>query len=322
MNLKSLLINFLKVGVAVGIIYWLIASGKLDLKVFYLILSPRYLSACLALLVLNVALVSFRWWLLLRSQQVSISYLKSVRYTLVGMFFNYAMPGGVGGDVIKGIYVVRRHPERKMVSGMSILMDRVFGLFTMVLFAFVVSLFSYELLVAKPELQNLFATVVVLGLIFICVGLVIFSSRLMRWVEPWILKFPGGQFLHRLYGTAQFFLKDKKTIAMVVGLSVLTNLTVVLFFMVIAHAMGLHHVSWQTFAFAVPLGLMVMALPISPAGVGVGQAAMLYFFSVMSENSGNLGANAITVYQVVSFFVSLIGAGFFIFDKSKDSAAV
>ncbi|NJL25268.1 MAG: hypothetical protein HC902_08875, partial [Calothrix sp. SM1_5_4] len=39
---------------------------------------------------------------------------------LIGIFFNFALPGSVGGDVVRGYYLVADHPERRMDSILSI----------------------------------------------------------------------------------------------------------------------------------------------------------------------------------------------------------
>lgn len=50
------------------------------------------------------------------------------------------MPGAVGGDVIKAIYIAKEFPEHKTNGIASILLDRILGFLTLMLFA---SLFFY-----------------------------------------------------------------------------------------------------------------------------------------------------------------------------------
>jgi uncharacterized membrane protein YbhN (UPF0104 family) len=64
--------------------------------------------------------------------------------------------------------------------------------------------------------------------------------------------------------------------------------------------------------FIIPLGLTAMALPIAPAGLGVGQVVFYVLFSDLVPGSGSLGASMVTIYQLVYVFVSLTGIFFYL----------
>lgn len=317
MRLPDQLITVLKIAFAVGIIAWLVSSGNIDLSVFELIYVPSVFLSCFAIVIFNIALASTRWWLLLRSQELHLTWFRAFQLTLIGLFFNYAMPGGVGGDVVKVVYAVKDFPERKMMAGVSVLMDRVLGLFTMVLMASGALVLSGDLLDLSPELYSLFKINLVLILGFVLAGLALFSSRVLKVFEPLLLRLPKGESLIHFYESAQVFLKHKTSALTVIAISVLTNLSLVAFFMVIASSLGIGDLPVRAYLISVPLGLMVMAIPLSPAGVGVGQAAMLYFFKFFSEESARIGPTALTAFQIVVFFVSLLGAYFFSVEKKK-----
>jgi len=55
----------------------------------------------------------------------------------------------------------------------------------------------------------------------------------------------------------------------------------------------------------VPLGLMVTAVPISPAGLGVGQVTFLALFQMAATSQG---ANLFTLYMASSALVNISGA--------------
>ncbi|MNU01394.1 hypothetical protein D3C72_2447830 [compost metagenome] len=62
---------------------------------------------------------------------------------------------------------------------------------------------------------------------------------------------------------------------------------------------------------------MATAIPISPAGVGVGQAAFYFLFNVYTGTETELGPTVITAYQVGMFVLSLWGAFFYLRRKEK-----
>jgi glycosyltransferase 2 family protein len=58
----------------------------------------------------------------------------------------------------------------------------------------------------------------------------------------------------------------------------------------------------------VPLGFIIMALPISVAGVGIGQAAFFFLFKAYTGHESQIGPNGITAYQLLQLALGLIGA--------------
>src|SRR5690606_41348092 len=59
------------------------------------------LIAGLLLVGLVTPLQAWRWLMLMRCRGLDPGYLKSLRLNLVGLFFNFCMPGMTGGDLIK-----------------------------------------------------------------------------------------------------------------------------------------------------------------------------------------------------------------------------
>jgi uncharacterized membrane protein YbhN (UPF0104 family) len=55
---------------------------------------------------------------------------------------------------------------------------------------------------------------------------------------------------------------------------------------------------------------MATAIPISPAGVGIGQAAFFFLFNEYLGHESDLGSVVITTYQIAQFILSLSGAIF------------
>ena len=58
------------------------------------------------LIFINLVINSYKWWLLLISFRYNISF--SITYLIysVGIFLNNIMPGGIGGDIVKGTYLL------------------------------------------------------------------------------------------------------------------------------------------------------------------------------------------------------------------------
>ena len=72
-------------------------------------------------------LQSIRLVWMLAVQDVKLSYWNAIKLSYAGNFFNFALPGTVGGDVIKAYYVTRfTHHKTEAVT--TIFLDRVVGL--------------------------------------------------------------------------------------------------------------------------------------------------------------------------------------------------
>ncbi len=54
-----------------------------------------------------------RWWWLLRVTGTDVSLWEALRFTWIGIFFNTAMPGSTGGDVVKALYIMKRCPGHR-----------------------------------------------------------------------------------------------------------------------------------------------------------------------------------------------------------------
>ena len=76
-----------------------------------------------------------RWLLLLRTQEVYISYWPALKLHLLGLFYNNCLPGSVGGDLLRAWYVTM-HTEKKIEAAMSVFVDRAIGLICTVAMAF------------------------------------------------------------------------------------------------------------------------------------------------------------------------------------------
>src|SRR4051812_21231124 len=107
--MRRFLMTLLKLALVAGLLWWLVDSGKLDFHdLGILIHDPVIFVGNLSLWLAGYVLLgTWRWYLLLHGLDLEVSFRRALRFQLVGLFFNTAMPGAVGGDIIKAIYVIR-----------------------------------------------------------------------------------------------------------------------------------------------------------------------------------------------------------------------
>jgi uncharacterized membrane protein YbhN (UPF0104 family) len=93
---------------------------------------------------------------------------------------------------------------------------------------------------------------------------------------------------------------------------VIAQIFTMIFFYQMAQVLNEPDITWQAILFVVPMGFVVTAVPISPAGVGVGQVAFLYLFQAYLGHPTQFGSISITVFQICSVVWALVGAGLYL----------
>jgi uncharacterized protein (TIRG00374 family) len=81
------------------------------------------------------ALATMRWQLLLRIQKIRLSWLRAFAIVMIGLFFNILLPGLIGGDAVRLYYVFKQAPGRKTPAALSVVMDRLLGLLSILFLA-------------------------------------------------------------------------------------------------------------------------------------------------------------------------------------------
>src|ERR1043166_7137286 len=114
-----------------------------------------------------------RWQLLLRIQGIRLTWLKAGAIVIVGLFFTHFLPGGIGGDAMRLYFVFKLAPERKVGATLSVAMDRVLGLLTLLFLAGLsLSLRFNALTRSSPSLHIVYLAVALLGASLVFVVLI------------------------------------------------------------------------------------------------------------------------------------------------------
>ena len=124
-------------------------------------------------------IMGVRFWFLLGIQDIRIGLWEAMRLTFLGYLYSNAIPGTVGGDVIKAWYVAK-HTPRKAAVVVSIFVDRMMGLTELTLLA---TIMVIVVLVWRLPCENLHsAEIAVAALVVILIGgfLFVLSGRFRR----------------------------------------------------------------------------------------------------------------------------------------------
>ncbi len=76
-----------------------------------------------------------RWRILLRIQGFELPWLQATAILFISEFFTVCTPGLVGGDAMRILYLVRTAPEKKIDAALTVVMDRLAGLLSLIVLA-------------------------------------------------------------------------------------------------------------------------------------------------------------------------------------------
>ena len=264
-----------------------------------------------------VVLTAWRWNLLLRGLGLEMSFLRSMRLTFIGGFFNMAVPGATGGDVVKAWYAAKetRTGTRAVVS---VFVDRFVGLFGLVVFAAGVLFFldggeAYRV----PRL-------VVLGILAVAVvsGVIVVSRGIRRALGlSWLVrKLPFQGVIHEIQASARLYRGHAGTLLAALGISLFNHAGNATACWLLARALGIDGISLGTAMALVPLANLLSAVPLLPGGWGVGELAFAYFFGLVGVPPTEAVGLSV-VFRLAVLGVNLPGGILWIFWRGHPSTA-
>jgi uncharacterized membrane protein YbhN (UPF0104 family) len=309
-----------KLSLALGLIYWLLQSGKLDFKLLQKAFnSPMNIIIAIIIMQFDHILVAFRLRLLIQIKaQEQISFIKLFLANWIGIFFNSVLPGAVTGDLVKIFYIkdLDKNLTKKYLL-LSVFTDRVIGLLGLVTISGVFSLVNYSnLVILSNEVKTLIHINLSLFLVVILVLICIFffQNIPLMMARPFEnMKYIGGLFrkLKSLWTDICLF---KNIIFKVLGLSIVIQVIAIFIFWFLTHPYAEGNFTLATAFTVMPIGFISLAIPIAPAGLGVGHVVfekLLGFFAITN------GASLFNIYFFVIMISNLTGVIPYLAHSSK-----
>jgi uncharacterized protein (TIRG00374 family) len=304
-----------------GILFFLYQKGMLDFSrvksVFVNV--PVVVFTFLLMLTTTIASV-VRWRLLLQGQGLDVSMREAFRLTMIGVFFNTAIPGAVSGDLVKGYYVVRQQPDGRgrIRAFTTLLLDRILGLSALIFVSFFAMFLNLREVLVSPTLKPL--AVLISGLFF---GVILFYVFVLvefsftKTLQRLLLRLPAGEYFVKLLDALKAYENARHYVIKGFFISLLIHSLVISVFIILARSLGgFEMVPIDKFLFLSPLGLLVTAIPVAPAGLGTGHGAFYYLFERVGSHAG---ADLFMAFVTFQILISLIGGFFYIKYKGLGS---
>jgi uncharacterized protein (TIRG00374 family) len=261
------------------------------------------------LLVLTSVLGVQRWQWLLRAQGIRLKWVRVFQLSYIGNFFNIALPGAVSGDFVKAIYVSKEVKQSASQAFGAILLDRILGLSALMMVSSAAMALGYKNLHGSNLIHAI--RLVILGA-SICFLLFYSFLFLVRDKDDPILKMlvalqsvvKRASSLVGIYRGLRHFHFHRWVVLKALLLSILIHVLVCVAYMGFAQALGAQHLDPLSVMVIVPIGLLVTAVPVAPAGIGTGHAAFTWLFQFL----GTLrGADIFSLFALGQLFIGILG---------------
>jgi glycosyltransferase 2 family protein len=287
---RKIVFFVLKVGVAGGLIYWLIERGFLDfslLETLRLDAATVTLALAAALCVaVGLLLLAWRFQLLLRFTQINVSYGRALGLTLIGSFFGAVLPGLVGGDVVKAVYACADAPGRRADAVAAVMIDRAIGLYALMLLG--AAALGASLVAGMLPFENPVLWAAPLAILAGTFGMALMAwprFRQLRLIQALFDRAP--QKVQNLLKALTRYVKQPRVLVQAVGLSLANHALVVLSFFVVGQMLRLEDAPSAFTHFVLnPLAMAINAVALTPGGLGLTEGAFAGLFSLAGFQGG------------------------------------
>jgi len=300
----------LRIVLGLGLMVYVVSRVGLRETLLPVLGEPWVLAILVGLPVFGASIEAERLRVLFRAAGLNLTWHGAYRVVPVSTFFNFCIPGGTGGDVVKLYYLAQDNRSRGLETATVMLADRAIALFAVLLFVLGMMVVNHEVVLANVVLRGL-GIVVLAGMAAIASFVLLSWSRSFRGsgVYRWLTsRSPGGRYLERIAEALHAFQTQKKSIAVACLLSLAGHIAVAATYVVVASVV-IPSAPWAQVAFLTMMGMVANAIPLTPGGLGVGEAAFDQLFSLMGYSGG---AALLLLWRLGMLPLALLGAVIYI----------
>ncbi|HEX8325324.1 MAG TPA: lysylphosphatidylglycerol synthase transmembrane domain-containing protein [Tepidisphaeraceae bacterium] len=258
---------------------------------------------------------TIRWRRLLGVLGIALTFGRAFVLNMVGAFYNTFMPGSTGGDVLKAYYAARHAPDHKTGAVMSVVVDRVLGLITLILLGGTMAGLQWARAADPNDPVTRACRRVALGavaiLVMAAVGLLLLYTPVVRRQITRVDRFAKSAafgHLRKIMHVMHAYRQRPGLIAWAILITLPVHLTTIVSAMLAGQAFGLP-LSAGYYFIVVPVVVLAGAIPISPQGVGVMEAFAYYFTRQQGATLNQALALTLSI-RLVAVFWNLVGGLF------------
>lgn len=236
---------------------------------------------------------AYRWQFLASPLGFKLSLREFYDYYLIGMYFNLFLPGAIGGDVGRMIYLAKSCGRRKREALLTLIAERGVGLVALL---FLTTMFCLTP-AAAPVPQLLRMAMIAMSV----VGVLGFIALRISPVDAWVEKFPKLELLTQ----ARLYWQDIPLLFKSVSLSLLVHGCMITIHLMIANALGIE-LPVMYLGLVYGIVALVSVAPIAFNGIGVREGA----YQILLSRAGVAPETALAFalyWFLISTLTSLVG---------------
>ena len=232
-------------------------------------IDPRWIALGLSLQLIQLFVLSIRWRQIVIRCGADLPLPRAFRFNMIATFFNQTLPSSVGGDAIR-IWLVSKLANWR-IAAYSVLLDRVIGVVALAVLVLVCLPWTLAL-VSNPIGRT---ALLVIGCGSVAAGFVFvgFAWRRLQILQRWSVT----RHIAAAATVALGILRSPRVLGSIFGLSLIIHLLTALTAWCAARAVAAD-LSLLYSLFLVPPVILVTVVPISIAGWGVREGAMIAAF--------------------------------------------
>jgi len=266
-------------------------------------IDAAFLALALLFQLLSTLVASYRWYLIMHLLGFGQTLYYYVGSYFKGTFFNQALPTSIGGDAVRVLdagKIGKGHKE----AFYGVFIDRVIGLSGLMLLNLIALIASPDLL--PSGIQMLIGLIAVAGIVG--VGVLLMLRHLQ-----WLTRYKVTRMFHHISGRLALVFHTIRSTAAQTGLSLVIHFLTMASVFSVGKSLGME-LPFLTFLVLVPPALLLTVIPVSLAGWGVRESAMIGLFLLLKsgvpEKTTVLSMSL--VYGLLLIVVSIPGLYFYV----------
>jgi glycosyltransferase 2 family protein len=256
----------------------------------------------------QVALGAMRWREISGYCQAPLDLLQAFRFNMIGTFFNQTLPSTIGGDAVR-LWLVNRTGASWRSATYSVLVDRAIGLIALAIVVVISLPWSLELI--RNDRGRAALILIDIAAMSAGVGFLLVSYLPWNWLKTW---WPTRH-IHACSAIANQIIFNRTTGPKIAVLSISIHVLTVVIAWCAVRSISAPADFEQTFMLVPPIALITM-LPISIAGWGVREAAMMVAFGYAGLNQTD-GTMISLLSGATSFVIGAIGGLVWVVSNEK-----
>ncbi len=268
---------------------------------------PYWLAAAAIILVGLRFLMALRWHYILSRHDIPAGLAEAIRVTFLATTLTPLFPGGLGGDVFRGFYIVRKYGKAAAVAA-TVLLDRAVGVYSMLLLASLGAVAAWWM----GRTVGLFFVLVLLQILIVFGwgGAVFFRRKVAGWrPSSSLLGKIQRQLVAVLLNLTDLPLLRRVVPGMIV-LSLAMQMGRCLVFLCLFRAFGVD-LAIVYYVVYIPLVFLASMMPVSIGGLGVREGALVVFFVDLGVPIEICVATGILLHGMLISLSALVAAVWF-----------